>query len=516
MPGFLHSPSRFKTRICRSVLHLMPATPCGYIFPLAFMVFLFYKISWLDLPLYWDEAWSYGSAIFAFHKEGIWFLPGNADPGLTRGHPLLFYQLAVLWIHLAGTSLISVHLFALLLSCLLIAALYSMCSDLFDQTTARTVSLLLLLQPLFLAQSTLLLPEVLLALLTLMTVHSYFKKRWKRYILSASLLVLTKESGMVAVAALIVDKLIFAGHRLSRLREKEARQGNDKFLPRDQKDRSLILTETLELLMIFIPVFVFISFLAIQKIRYGWFLYPEHTRMITAEGKALVAGLKQVFSRLFLQTGRNVFLLLFMPCLAYYFFFLKPDEKHKHFIRFSFIFILMYGVFSAFNFFTVRYILSPLPFYLITGLLVLQASMEKRKVLRGTILFLLVAVFLYNGFAAPPNESDASRGFRNTILVQREAVRYAVTMQWNDKLIYTTFLMQYYLSDPNLGYIDDASQRFTRVSNKNDLSYDLYLFCSNENDPLYRKICCNADYQLIRRFELKGSWVEYYRPAQKN
>ncbi|MBN1158509.1 MAG: glycosyltransferase family 39 protein [Bacteroidales bacterium] len=460
-------------------------------FPLLLLLFVLYKTGYLSLPFYWDEAWSYATAVFDMHENGATILQGNANTELTRGHPLFFYFISALWAGIFGTSTTAVHLLPLIISCFLLIVLYYFCRESFGQGTAVIALSFFSVQPVFLAQSTLLLPEVLLALLALSSFWGYFKKRWWLYVLSGSLLVMTKESGIIFVATVILDRLLVS--RSVRV--------NEKILSKQY---------LWEFAVILVPAGVFAANLMYQKIRFGWWFYPEHIDMITFQGNELLNKSRMFCSRLFLQNGRNVFLVVSVICLTGLLSRKTLHKKEKHFLLFSFLFILLYGAFSILNFFTARYILSALPFYIISGSVVISSFLEGRKTVRVIVVSGLVGLFSYYTWFGFRNESDVSLAFRDTVLMQKEVVNYAENMNWNDKLIYSSFLMQYYLSNPYLGYLDDQNEPFYEVKNLQDLPYDLYIFCSNEKDPFYEEVSGNNDYILVKRFERNKAWAEVY------
>jgi hypothetical protein len=96
------------------------------------------------------------------------------------------------------------------------------------------------------------------------------------------------------------------------------------------------------------------------------------------------------------------------------------------------------------------------------------------------------------------------------VLLQKQAVNFAEQMHWQEKSVYSAFLMQYYLSNPGLGYLHNTAQPFEHVSNWVENTYDLFIFCSNEGDPRYPEITKRPDVKLLKRFEQNSAWVEVY------
>lgn len=464
------------------------------VLPIVILLFTISRLGYLNLPFYWDEAWSYATAVFDLAENKLPVLPGTIDPELTRGHPPVFYFLSALWVKIFGTHLVPVHIFPLLVSVIFIIAAFFITRSLFDHFTALTALLLLTLQTLFLSQSTQLLPEIMLALWTLLTFYAYFKRKWILFSVFSILLVMTKETGMVLIGVLFLDKLLI-----------------ERLFTKGQKKP--VKWRIRELALMSIPVLAFISFLVLQKIRNGWFLYPEHIGLTVVEPREILNRIHLFLSRLLFQNGRNVFFILSAVALVYLLIEKSVSRYNAHLLLFSALFILLYIAFSAVNFFTTRYLLSVLPFFIIPASWIITKVM-KTNWQKTMALALFMLIFGYYDFiAAACSEQDTSPGYKNTVLLQKQAVNFAEEMHWQQKSVYATFLMQYYLTVPELGYLEDKASAFKEVGNGAGKTYDIYVFCSNENDPLHAIVQNDMNFKLVRRFEQECSWVEWYIPV---
>ncbi len=468
----------------------------GLYLPFVLLLFIILKAGYLNLPFYWDEAWSYATAVFDMHEKGLAILPGNADAELTRGHPLFFYFLSALWVRLFGTSLTAIHILPLLISCLLLVSIYYFCLKHFNRTTAIIALFLFSVQSVFLAQSTMLLPEILLAWLVIISTYAFLNKNWWLYTFAGILLVLAKESGIILTTAIIIDKLLF-----------------DRIFKSKQRMPEKLYWK--EFFIICMPAFVFFTYMMIQRIRFGWWFYPEHIEFITHQKSELIPKIQLFYSVLLFQNGRYMLLIVFTICLFGLLYSKRLTQKEKHFMLFSAIFIILYSAFSAVNFFTHRYILSVLPLYIIAGSVVITSFLKERKTILALVTMGLTILFAYQTCFVQQNESDTSLAFKDSVLIQKEMSHYAQDMEWNDKLIYSVFLMQYYLSNPYLGYLNDKTEPFYKVKNIPDLPYELYIFCSNENDPFYLEVSGNDDFILLKHFEKNKAWIEIYKPNSR-
>ncbi|MBN1145286.1 MAG: glycosyltransferase family 39 protein [Bacteroidales bacterium] len=462
-----------------------------YFLPLLIMLFVLSRLGNLNLPFYWDEAWSYATAVFDMNENKLAILPGDANPNLTRGHPLLFYFLSAVWMKLFGTSLTAVHLFPLILSCITLVAVYIISKDLFSKESATIAVLLLALQSIFLAQSTLLLPEIMLALFTLLSFYFYFMNKWLWFSIFSIMLVMTKETGMVLIAALFLDKMIL---------EKWFNKKNGRSWP-------LLIRE---LAVLCIPVIAFATFMMMQKLHFGWFLYPEHMGMTILDPIVILKKLNSFFFRLLMQHGKFALLVLALTGVIVLIRKKEVSGKQAHLLVFSCLFILLYMLFSAVNFFTTRYLLSVLPFFFICGAWIISEMFSGRRYSRNIIVVSLALLFAWHTFYGFRSEADVSLAYKNTVLLHKEVVHYAEEMQWQQTPLFTSFLMLYNLTDPNLGYLVNTHRPFSRTYNSPENDYEVYLYYSTEPDPGYSQMKSDSCCVLQKRFESRGAWAEFY------
>lgn len=463
----------------------------SYFLPLIVILFVLSRLGNLNLPFYWDEAWSYATAVFDMHENVLAILPGDANPNLTRGHPLLFYFLAALWMKLFGTSLVAIHLFPLIISCIFLITIYKIVLSLFNKESAMIALLWFALQSIFLAQSTLLLPEIMLALFTLLSFYFYYMKKWIWFSIFSILLVMTKETGMVLIAALFLDKILL-----------------EKWFNRNSPRSWPLLIR--ELAVLCIPVVAFATFMILQKIHFGWFLYPEHMGMTVLSPQVILERLNSFFFKLLIQHGRVVLLALALAGLIVLIRKKAVVGKQAHVLLFSSLFILLYMLFSAVNFFTTRYLLSIMPFFFICSSWIISEMFAGRSQSRNLVAASLAFLFAWHSFYAYRSEADVSLAYKNTVLLHKEAVRYAEEMHWQQTPLFTSFLMLYNLSDHNLGYLKNKDKPFVNLNKSPENNYDVYLCYSNEPDPEYNRIKSDSSYVLKKRFESGGAWAEFY------
>ena len=306
------------------------------------IVFIVAKIPYLSLPYYWDEAWVYGPAIRIMEAHKLSLLPDALPVYYSRGHPLLFHFLGALWMRVFGTSLTASHLFALMVSVALIVMVFIFCKNLFSKETGLIACLFLVLQPIFQAQSVLLLPEVMVSLFSLMTLYFFIKEKWWWYILSATLVLYTKETGIVAVGAtglwFLIDMFILKRNEFKSVVRSEKLELNDqekelyhKETQRNHKGSQRIkgncLLPTaycryfiLRSLILIVPLLLTGIFFLIQKKMNGWYFFPEHVNYLLNDKRGFMDKLQGYSAYLFIYWGRNVLTSALIVSLFLYFF----------------------------------------------------------------------------------------------------------------------------------------------------------------------------------------------------
>ncbi|MEJ5265619.1 MAG: glycosyltransferase family 39 protein [Bacteroidales bacterium] len=451
------------------------------------LLFVLFKIPYLSLPFYWDEAWSYAMAVFDMAQNGPTLLPGHANEWFTRGHPLMYYFLSSSWLKVFGLNLLSAHAFALLISVLSLIIIFYVFKHLVNQASAFIISLAVGVQSMFLSQSTMLLPEIFLMLLSVLVFYGYVTKKWYIYIVFSSLLVLSKETGLILILVILFDKIF-----LSKLFYWSDIEKNKQFVK--------------EIIILSIPVIVFVTFLLIQKKNLGYFLYPEHIGMTNFEFRSIKANFINYSLQLIWNNLRQIWLFIAIISLVIGLVFGKKISKQQvHLLVLSIIFIIGYLLFSSVNFFTTRYLLTLLPFYFFIVVSLINYAVDTKIPIVIVLCTLLVANFIDS--YAKDGEGDCVLTFRETVICHRNAINYCENKGYYNKYINTGFLMSFNLKYPHLGYLQ-GEKRFVNV-NKSE-SPEVYIFYSNEPDSNYEKVKSDTTYFLEKRFSIKNAWVEIY------
>lgn len=162
-----------------------------------FLVLLGFHAPLLSLPYFWDEAGYYIPAAWDFYSSGR-LIPQSTLP---TGHtPLITLYLASAW-RVFGFSPFVTRAAMILLAAGAVFSLYAMGRRLAGREAAAWSALLLAVSPLFFAQSSLAHLDLAAALFTTLALWALVERRYRWFVLAASLAVLSKETAVVVLPA---------------------------------------------------------------------------------------------------------------------------------------------------------------------------------------------------------------------------------------------------------------------------------------------------------------------------
>jgi len=506
---------------------------------LVLAVFVALKLPQLQYPYYWDESWPYASAIRAMHDAGPSLLPSAIDPELSRGHPLFFHFAASCWMKVFGASLVSMHSFSLFVALLCLVALHEVVLKLYGAKGAIAALLFVASREAFFVHSSSVLPEILVALLALLSLGYYARRRYLLAGAALSALFLTKEPGVIVGLVIGIDSLVNLLRKGDSIREKVSRVA-----------------------VVAVPCILLGAFFLYQYSLRGWLVFPVHAAEInldwnTAWYKFRNAPLSDVFINHYvyvvylalallailasvktkrwgyiallpivilcfymaddLRCGRILPRDLFVTVLVIVWFgatwilsrlFSREDSKRFFFLTTSVIFC--YLAFSAVNFYTFRYILVCLVLSaaMIGALLSLYAEHVHKLALPGFLIVILATgVYVYS---TSDNHGDTGKLSFDAVEVQQSAVNYLERNQAFEKgIALTSFVEQQHLVDPATGFLHGKA--FKNVKWDIDASTEYVIFDNIEADYRYNEIAASPMFRKVHEFRKSGMWVEVYR-----
>ncbi|MBE0637409.1 MAG: glycosyltransferase family 39 protein [Bacteroidales bacterium] len=453
------------------------------------------KLPHLYLPYYGDEGFAFGPAVHLMYQNGPTILPGGLEPDYSYGHPLLFHFLVASWMKIFGESILVAKSFALLVSILLLIAIFFTGKTFFNKDAGLLAAILLFFQPIFLAQSSFVLLEAFLALLGLLTILFFFQKKWLLYALTASALVMTKESGLFLVFALCIWQLM------------------DVFLEKENhySARKMIYSY----LIILVPAMVFGLFLIQQKLTWGWFLFPGRMNDMQMTYDIISRNLGHIRKIIFFIHGRNWLVIgLLVSLVGYYFIPGKRFTGHQwKLIWFITLFIGIFWFMSSLNFISNRYFLIVITILvLLIASITVQAFQVKKWLLYPVMIALVVSqsIFAFRHYST----GDDNLGFTDVAKVHREAIHFMEEHNMQDASVYAHFLMLINLQHPLAGYLSDGIV-FTRIKGLYTDSVDYAVISNVELSRELDSIRGLPHLELMKRVEIGLAWTEIYRNTLK-
>lgn len=450
---------------------------------LSFVITIIVKIPHLGLPLFFDETYSYYPAIQEMAKTGPSMLPGAIPLIMSKGHPLLFYFLASLWMkYIAGNSILLMHVFPLIISLFTLFTFHRFARRHTNITLANIAAILLSIQSLFLAQASLVLPEILLFSLFMLSFDCYLSNNYKLYALFGSLMMLTKETAAVFVF----------GFGLVYLVENFSAWKTRKFWT--------------EILLLSIPAIVYGIFLLLHYLKFGVFFFSEHLGYITVDGSRLLYKLKSATSTLFLKHGRNTIIFAALISIAYLLF-RKKKIAHKRLLVISLSIVILFLIFTITNFFVYRYVFPVMGIILLAALVLIQQAKTKYWLINAGYILLIFVVSIYYT-STKRGQSDVDLGYIQFLEVHKQMVEYCEHQGWYENEFGAGYNMVMSMRDHYAGYLHTEKNfhmhHLPGIKDRDFIIYDStcwpYEMPTDERQNL----------KLIKRFEYKKHWGEIY------
>jgi len=467
-------------------MHFLKTVSKTYIKHFALLVpigiLLVVQVPNLSLPYFWDEAWSYMTGINKMAEVGPSLLPGALPIDYCKGHPQFFFFLASLWMKLSGGSVAAMRLLPLLFSIGLLVAVYVGLYKIANWQSALFASALISVESMFLAQSIFLLPEMLLALLLVLSFFFFISKKYLLYALSASVMVLTKETA-------IVFALVFGLFYLFPLVNKNERRA----------------FKGLDLICMLLPGLVYATFLLLHYKAFSILFYGDHVGYIKFDWPVISGKIKSALSSLFVRNGNSMVSLLFVAALIGLLFSKKINRKP---VILAVCLIMAFLAFSVLNFYTLRYGLVALIIFIV-ALSFILGQLAIKPVLKYVVVTLVLGLCFYKSMTQKSN-SDVDLGYVNTIKVHQKLVEYCEQKGWQDKTFAVSYNMIFNMRDRKLAYVTGQND-FSAISDwKSYKEAQYFIFESTfENNEIVQEV--KAQYTPVVTFTDHHAWGYIYQ-----
>jgi hypothetical protein len=462
-----------------------------YFFIVVLLLFAGFKTFHLSLPYFWDEAWSYFPAIFKMYQNGPGMLPGALSIDEAKGHPLFFFFLSSLWMSLHPGSIVFMRLLPLLISVGILFYAWYFVKKISGLDAANLAIALLAVQSLFLAQATFLLPEMLLALLLLVSLDMFLSGKFIGYALASSLMIMTKETAIVFI-------LFFPAWHF--------------FANFDLKRKKPVYSR--DLLALLIPIIIYLGYLILHYLKFGSFFYSEHIGYIKLEKLEILTKLKIAAGMVFTTYGRVVVTFFLLAAVAYLIAKGRKIENLKLLVLFIALTVLFFA-FSSVNFYTQRYMLGIMVLFVVTSAIIIPQARSKYRLLNFGLAAMLVGIPL--GYSLTHKKcADSDLGFVEVVKVHQEMVAECEKNQWQNDTISCSFNMIFNLRDNRLGYLK-GTQPFNNVEDRKNFR-TAKVFITEATGPESEETMnyVREHFTLYQRYEKKHAWGEIYISQQPN
>ncbi len=450
-------------------------------------LFIVFKLSHLDLPYFWDESYPYSFAIDYMLENGVGIFPSSIPPDLSTGHPVFFYFIIAFWVKVFENTLFLRHLIPLIISVCALLCLYYYSSKLFSKNIALYAVVIFSSHTIFVAQSSFVLPETLVTLLMIISAFCFINKQKIIFIISTSLLLLTKETSILFLASTGIFCLI-------RLFQKDTNYNLSQFI--------------IDIVVLLIPILISILYFFVQYKTYGWFFYPRHVGYVDFTLGAFLSKLEGFTSAIFIYNGRNALSMVIIVALVTIIFFKKSIRNYSDKLLFFVLLICIFLFGSSVNFYSIRYILCTLPFIAIIAGILIEVAFPKKYI---SYIFILgiVAIQIFSTLHKR-KDFDHSIGYIDAINVHQKTISFLEYNNMYERNICTEFLMMHNITSTSPRYLS-TKRTFKNVSNYLSKKTEVFILTSCEKTDNINTIKADQDFELVKRFEKNNSWAEIYQ-----
>lgn len=449
------------------------------------LVVLVIKIPHISVPFFWDEAWSYFTAVHQMHETGPSLLPGALPLSISKGHPLFFFFLNSFWLKLFGSSVVSAHTLSLIISISTLLAIYFLVKRHVNLSAALLSISMLSVQSLYLAQATMVLPEMLITLFLILSFDFYLRKKYLLFAIWASMMVLTKETTIIFVLGFFIYHLFSS-------------------LAPGKSSRKYIF----EVIFILIPIILYGGFLILHKIEFGSFFYDAHVSHIQLTKYDVVKKLRISWEMVYNRYGRFIILYSLIPAITIVLL------KHKKLQKLNILLLIilqtiLFLAFSIFNFYTYRYMLCILALFLIFASIIIQQASLKYKIINWLVVCTLLAVPAYYSYSVRTN-TDVDLGYVDAVKIHQQMVDYCEKRDWHEESISASFNLIYYLTNPALGYLT-SDKKFENVSDLvNIRDSEIFLFDGTNHGKETQIDTIKIVNQMVLDLHKRNAWGKIY------
>jgi hypothetical protein len=440
---------------------------CLLSFVLIFSLLQFY-FDLFTLPYFWDELGVYSRAAIHLYEHGPGILPSALPDELSRGHPTLIPFLFGVVFKVFGCKVVVARLFAAAIYLVGVMYGYRILLLKLSPINAAIFTILIFIQPCFLSQSVLVLPEMPLMVATLMAVFYFLNKNYIGLCCALVLALFVKES------AIILPFVIFFIDLL-----------NQRF-----KLNSFVS-------IIVIPFALISSFFAVQYFQRGYVFYPLHTGLMKFEWYYIKERWDVFYDFVFIAQGRWL-MMLALPILLIVLYAkkIKVAFQNKQLFKampvkqtlllFCLLFFIAGIVFSTLNYILGRYLIFIMVFQYIGCVVYLNGLLRQRV---WSYLLMVYLGFTGLWYSQRTGYTDVDFSYVEHIKSCQQAMNYLNVPLNKDTLVAMGFPLNICTWNPQSGYFKERyfQNRDFKDSSDMDAHFYVFTFPGNMHDTMLYK-----------------------------
>jgi len=373
------------------------------------------KLPFVNLPFWWDEM-NYIEGALEIYKN-------NLNPFIEwwSYKPPFIYELVALGYNLFGFGREIPRVIIIFFAFLAVYFTFLLGEKLYSKKTGFFASFLLFLSPLFFAQSGLFHADLPLTALALVTLYFFLSEKKVGYFIAASLMVLTKEAGVLVILAIVLYK-VFTSRSVT---------------------RSIFL---------FCPAVFFFAWMVLNKLLLGWYLWHHNIHYFSS------VSLEKLIPILDFAFWRDFRFLLSLPLLAGFILSLLRMDIRKWLIKkelaLFWLLAIINIVFFWWGTFLPRYLLVIQPLFFIVGVAAIFGIFKK------TILWLpvlaVISLLFVSGWFTPEFKwgGETNLNHFKAIRLHQEVAQF-LENNFSSSKILTTWPMSSELEWQKLGYVNE-------------------------------------------------------------
>jgi hypothetical protein len=445
------------------------------------------KVPTLNVPTYWDEMGWFRQAHY-LEPNLLRAIPGLRPAGEFWGHPPGLQLILATLGRVFGVTITTAHALIAAFAALGVCSTFLLARHWYGVGTAWLASLLLLLSPVYFAQSGMFLADLPITALGALAMWFVLTNRYGPYVVCATAMVFIKETAIAMVVAMLIFRFVF----MKPLREARIR----------------------EVVMYSIPVLLIGAFFVLQKLTTGefFFIYDFDIELFQLTPAHALHTAGQITRWLFFDQGRIGFSVLIALNLLVN----RQARQRRELWLFAAI-VLLSGYSFSVLFYLPRYVLPVLPLFYILGA---QALFDLARVPRLKPVAAAVALGAAGWLLVSQpftGTGETSPRYLDVVSMHRSAIDRIATEHPDARVLshwpHTDALLR-----PLLGYVK-APINVSRFSQGTELAgHDLVLVShpADSTELQLRERARDAGWHLLARQEVETAWVEVYVPAQSS